>query len=198
MNEPRDTRSNLTDEEDLSLVRRTREGETEAFGTLVTRHQKRIYALAYRMTGNHAAADDIAQETFVRAFRGIGDFGGRSSFYTWIYRIAVNLALTRWKKARTHPELELDPEILERFARRQPSRPEGDGDRGARSRELGKAIDDALAVLSPEHRAVVVMREMEGMPHQEIARICGCSEGTVRSRLFYAKKMLRKKLMRYL
>jgi RNA polymerase sigma-70 factor (ECF subfamily) len=188
--------SNPANDDDLSLVRRTQEGETEAFGVLVGRYQERIYALAFRMTGNHASADDIAQETFVRAFRGIRRFGGRSSLYTWIYRIALNLVFTHWKKARSRPELTLEPEILEKQA--DPASLGKDGAGEARSREIAEALERALASLSSEHRSTVVMREMDGLSHEEIARICGCSEGTVRSRLHYAKKILQRKLAKYL
>ena len=188
--------SNPANEDDLSLVRRARAGDAEAFGTLVRRHQERIYGLAFRLTGDHASADDLAQETFVRAWRGIGQFGGRSGFYTWLYRIALNLAFSRWKKVSRRRELSLEPEILEK--QRDPSRRGEDGAEEARSREIASALEEGLAGLSPEHRSTVVLREMEGLSHGEIARICGCSEGTVRSRLHYAKKILKKKLSRYL
>jgi len=196
LNDPAETPSNPANEDDLSLVRRTQEGESEAFGILVRRYQERIYALAFRLTGDHASADDLAQETFVRAFRGIRRFQERSSFYTWIYRIALNLAFTHWKRKRNRKELNLEPEILEKQS--DPSRRSRDGSGEARAREIAAALEKALADLSPEHRSTVVMREMEGLSHGEIARISGCSEGTVRSRLHYAKKILKRKLAMYL
>lgn len=188
--------SNPANGDDLSLVRRAQAGDAEAFGTLVRRHQERIYGLAFRLTGDHASADDLAQETFVRAWRGIGQFGGRSGFYTWLYRIALNLAFSRWKKAQSRRELSLEPEILEK--QRDPSRRGEDGAGEARSREIAAALEEALAGLSAEHRSTVVLREMEGLSHGEIARISRCSEGTVRSRLHYAKRILKRKLAKYL
>ncbi len=189
-------RSKSINKEDFELVRAAQDGDLSAFGELVKKYQQRIYSLAYGMTGNHSDADDLAQAVFLKSFRAIRGFNYRSSFYTWLYRVGVNTIITARKKIRARAALELKPELLEvsgspyLAARREGLSP----DRKLRAKELRRSVDKALSTLSPKHRAVVVMYDIEGISHQEIARILKCSEGTVRSRLHYARRELRKKL----
>ena len=189
-------RSKSINKEDFELVRAAKSGDLPAFGELVKKYQRRIYSLAYGMTGNHSDADDLSQAVFLKAFRAIGGFKFRSSFYTWLYRIGVNTIITTRKRIRARAALELKPELLEvsgspyLAARRGGLSPE----RELRAKELRRSVEKALNALSPKHRAAVVMYDIEGISQQEIARILKCSEGTVRSRLHYARRQLRKKL----
>jgi RNA polymerase sigma-70 factor (ECF subfamily) len=178
---------------DDELVDRARKGDSAAFDGLVERHKERVYATIYHMTSNRDDADDLTQETFIRAYRAIRKFRGKSSFYTWIYRIAVNLTVNFLKRSKRNRELDLhdmdegvsrDPDYLRLVGaaptpRQQVSR-----------REFQEKLTEALQHLTEAHRMVVTLHDIQGMPHGEIARIMGCSEGTVRSRLYYARQQL--------
>lgn len=178
---------------DSTLVRAAQGGDLDAFDELVERHQERIYGLIYHMTSHHEDATDLVQDVFVKAWKAIPQFKGDSSFYTWVYRIAVNHTLNHLKQRRNrtvHVSLndmdlhaEHDPELVQLVSHRTPRR-------DARLRELGERLNAALMKLSEEHRAVVAMHDIQDMPHDEIARILGCNPGTVRSRLFYARQQL--------
>jgi len=186
---------------DDDLVARSRHGDTAAFDQLVVRYQRRIYSLAYNMTSSREDADDIVQETFTKAYRSLRRFHGRSSFYTWIYAIASNLALNLLRKRKRRPTSSLDALDEEGFAN-DPAFVDtglaGDTPRQVRMRELQERLNEALQELSEDHRAVVALHDIGGVPHTEIARILGVSEGTVRSRLFYARRILQGLLSDYL
>ncbi len=195
--EPKEPRSERTDEQ---LVASAQDGDLEAFDELIGRYKQRIYATVYHMTGNRDDAEDLTQETFIRAYRALGKFRGRSSFYTWIYRIAVNLTVNFLKKNRRlretalddlNPAVERDPDY-ERLLRSEPS-----PRKQVSLREFQERLNEALQKLSEAHRMVVTLHDIQGVPHGEIARIMGCSEGTVRSRLFYARQQLRGYLSEY-
>ena len=190
------SRSKSINKEDFELVRAAKSGDLPAFGELVQKYQRRIYSLAYGMTGNHSDADDLSQAVFLKAFRAIGSFKFRSSFYTWLYRIGVNTIITARKRIRARATLELKPELLEVSGSPYVpgSRRGVSPERELLAQELRRSVQAALNTLSPKHRAVVVMYDIEGISHQEIARILKCSDGTVRSRLHYARRQLRKKL----
>lgn len=184
---------------DSELVQKSREGDLAAFDELITRYRDRIYRITYQMTSNHDDANDLAQEAFIRAFRSIGKFRGQSSFYTWIYRIAVNLTLNFLKKSGkrrnfslddTDSSIHRDPVLIDLFHEDTP-------ERGAGISELRQKIHRALQELTPNHRTVVVMHDIENMTHGEIAKILGINEGTVRSRLFYARRQLQALLSEY-
>ena len=186
-------------ERDEVLVERSQGGDIGAFDRLVERYKERIYRLAYQMTSQHEDANDLAQETFIKAFRSIRSFRGRSSFYTWIYRIALNLTLNHLKKASRQRSLsldemdgriQLDPDFLRLSHGETPMR-------GAALTELRQRLNEAMQKLTANHRAVVTMHDIEGMTHAEIASILGISEGTVRSRLFYARQQLQGLLADY-
>lgn len=185
---------------DLALVRQAQEGDAEAFDQLARKYRERLYAILYNLTANREDAADLTQEVLVKAFRSINRFGGRSSFFTWLYRITVNTAFSYLKRSRRHrffsfedltPEFASDPAIE--------ALTDGSGsDRNLLASELQEKLNEALQKLSPKHRTVVVLFEIEGLSHQEIAEISGTSVGTVRSRLHYAKQQLQGHLQDYL
>lgn len=181
------------DAADRELVRRAQAGDKNAYDDLVRRYQERVYATIYHMTSNHEDASDLAQDVFVRAWSALRSFKGDSSFYTWIYRIAVNRTINFLKQRRnrsTHLSLndlevgtENDPEMVELVSHRTPRR-------DAALSELQQRLNNALQKLSEEHRTVVTLHDVQGLPHDEIAQILKCNPGTVRSRLFYARQQL--------
>jgi len=179
-------------DEDQKLVARTQAGEASAFDQLVVKYSPRLYGLVYNMTSNHEDTNDLLQDIFAKAYKAIRGFRGKSSFYTWIHSIAVNMTLNFLKKRGRRYHLSLDDvdasiqndkEFLELTASSSPVRE-------ADLSELQKRLNEALMKLSEEHRAVVTMFHIQGMPHAEISKILGVSEGTVRSRLFYANRQL--------
>jgi RNA polymerase sigma-70 factor (ECF subfamily) len=167
--------------QDPELVRRSQAGDTEAFGELVTKYRTKIFTMVYGMVRNEPDAWDLAQEAFVRAWHSIHRFEGRSSFYTWLYSLTMNVTLESLRRKKQHQEVELNDAIPSSLPN-----PLVDCQR----REIRKRVIAALANLSPEHRAVVVLKELEGVQYHEIAEILNLSMGTVMSRLFYARKHL--------
>ena len=179
-------------DEDQRLVARTQEGDASAFDDLVVKYTPRLYGLVYNMTSNHEDTNDLLQDIFSKAYKAIRGFRGKSSFYTWIHSIAVNMTLNFLKKRGRRFQLSLDDvdssiqsdkEFLEATASTSPVRE-------ADLSELQKRLNEAMMKLSDEHRAVVTMFHIQGMPHAEISKVLHVSEGTVRSRLFYANRQL--------
>jgi RNA polymerase sigma-70 factor (ECF subfamily) len=186
--------------DDLTLVRRAQREDTRAYDALVRRYQERIYATVYHMTSNHEDANDLAQETFIKAFRALKSFKGDSSFYTWIYRIAVNKTINflKQRKNRVHMSLndvdfnaENDPDLVALVSERTPRRDLG-------LSELQEKLNAAMLKLSEHHRMVVTLHDVQGLSHEEIGKIMDCNVGTVRSRLFYARQQLQAYLSDYL
>jgi RNA polymerase sigma-70 factor (ECF subfamily) len=174
--------------EDHSLIDACRAGQTEAYGVLVRRYQDRLYPTVLRLTGSAEDAQDLLQETFLRAFQKLGHFHGESSFYTWVYRIAVNLALSgrrRRPSARLARVGDGDP-----VADARGSDPSAPLERAERDR----LIQEALNAIAADHRAVVVLKEFDGLRYEEIAGVLGIPVGTVRSRLHRARCELRDRL----
>ncbi|HCJ12368.1 MAG: RNA polymerase subunit sigma-24 [Verrucomicrobia bacterium GWF2_51_19] len=186
-------------EEDRALVGRIRDGDVKAFDVLVKKYRERLYAVIYNITGNREDASDLTQEAFIRAYRSILKFKEQSSFFTWLYRIGVNTALNFLRKNRFRrffsfeniDEEAASSEIVEKLAVKT------GGDRTTVLKELQEKLNESLQKLSPKHRAVVVLFEIEGLNHTEIANVLKCSEGTVRSRLHYAKEELKALLQEY-
>ena len=179
-------------DEDQQLVARTQSGDASAFDQLVVKYTPRLYGLVYNMTSNHEDTNDLLQDVFAKAYKAIRGFRGKSSFYTWIHSIAVNMTLNFLKKRSRRYHLSLDDvdasiqndkEFLELTATSSPVRE-------ADLSELQRRLNEAMMKLSDEHRAVVTMFHIQGMPHAEISKILRVSEGTVRSRLFYANRQL--------
>ncbi len=184
--------------EDIELVRRSQAGDHAAFNELVTRYRQRIYAMAYHMTRNEQDAWDLAQDTFVRAWKSIHRFRGDSSFYTWIYRIVSNVTIDSIRKKQGRVETEFDDSLagLQGIDVRARTVPGGTSspDENMRQKEIGTRIEQAMGKLSAEHRAVLVMKEIEGLQYHEIADAIGIEIGTVMSRLFYARKKMQSQL----
>ena len=185
---------------DDDLVARTQAGDPRAFDDLVRKYSSRLYGLVYNMTSNHEDTNDLLQEIFAKAYRSIKGFRGKSSFYTWLHTIATNRTINFLKKrSRTYSmslddmdsNVHLDPEFIELT-----SGP--DASREVNLKELQTRLNEAMMKLSNEHRAVVTMFDIQGMPHAEIGKILKISEGTVRSRLFYAHRQLQNYLQEFL
>ena len=182
------------DVSELDLVKQCQAGNTEAFDQLVTRYRTRVFAMIYNMVHNEQDAWDLAQDSFVKAWKSIRSFRGRSSFYTWIYRIVMNVTIDWLRKKQVKGAgAEFNDAIqlreIEPASRTVPKADPLPHERMERS-EIRARIDNAIAQISPEHRAVILMKEIEEMQYHEIAEALGCSIGTVMSRLFYARKKL--------
>jgi RNA polymerase sigma factor RpoE len=188
------------DAEDLELVSRAQQGDSGAYGDLIRRYQVRIYATVYHMTSNHEDANDLVQETFIKAYHAIKSFKGDSSFYTWIYRIAVNKTINFLKQRKNRVQLSLDdldfnaehdPDLLSLTSEKTPRR-------DLNLSELQQKLNEAMQKLSEQHRMVVTLHDIQGLSHEEIGEIMDCNVGTVRSRLFYARQQLQGYLSDYL
>ena len=177
---------------DALLVRRSQSGDLAAYDELVRRYQERIYATVYHMTANHEDANDLAQDTFIKAFQALKSFKGDSSFYTWVYRIAVNKTINFIKQRKNKHHLSLndldfsaenDPDLIALICHKTPRR-------DLNLVELQEKLNSAMLKLSAVHRLVVTLHDVQGLSHEEIGKIMDCNVGTVRSRLFYARQQL--------
>jgi RNA polymerase sigma factor (sigma-70 family) len=184
---------------DRELVALSQNQDLDAYSELIRRYHKKIYALVYNMTSNKEDAEDLVQEVFVKAYAALKNFKGDSSFYTWVYRIAVNRTINYVKSRKKHMGISLDNvdggverdlAYVELAAKESPFR-------DATLSELQEKLNKALLKLSEKHRAVVVLHDIQGVPHEEIAKMLGVSSGTVRSRLFYARQILQAELTEY-
>ena len=187
-------------EEESVLVKRARRGDMTAYDDLVKRYQERIYATVYHMTSNHEDANDLAQEAFIKAFQALKSFKGGSSFYTWVYRIAVNKTINFLKQRKNKSQMSLDdldfnaehdPDLVALISEKTPRRE-------ISLTELQEKLNIAMLKLSEPHRLVVTLHDVQGLSHEEIAKIMNCNIGTVRSRLFYARQQLQAYLSDYL
>ena len=179
--------------DDVELVRRCQAGDSSAFNDLVIRYRNKVFTMVYGMVQNEQDAWDLAQEGFLKAWKSIHRFKGQSSFYTWLYRIMTNVTIDSLRRKGIHGETEFDDRIapanVEPGSRTTPSDvplPH----KKLEQHEIRERIDEAIGKLSPEHRAVIMMKEIEDLQYSEIAEILSCSLGTVMSRLFYARKKL--------
>ena len=176
--------------DDAELVASARAGDSQAFAALIGRYETRVVRLVRGMVPE-SDVEDVTQDAFLKAFRKLSAFDGRSSFYTWIYRIASNTAMD-WRKRerhRRHAPLPEGPEGEDAV----PSRDAGP-QAAARRNELAAAIDRAVANLPGHYHEIVVLREVQGLSYEEIAETLGISKGTVESRLFRARERLRERL----
>ncbi len=186
---------------DLDIVRKVQAGDVAAFDHLIVKYRERVLGIIYNMTSNREDAADLAQDAFIKAFQSINRFQGQASFFTWLYRIAVNSTVTHLRKNRLRSFFSLesvredDPvsrELIDALTDKT-----GVG-RDSFVRELQEKLNDAMQKLSINHRTVVTLFEIDGLSHQEIAEVMDCSVGTVRSRLHYAKQLLQAELQPYL
>jgi RNA polymerase sigma factor (sigma-70 family) len=185
---------------DLDVVKKVQAGDVASFDKLMRKYRERIYSVIYNLCGNREDAADLTQGTFIKTFQSINRFQGQSSFFTWLYRIGVNATLTHLRKNRLRTffsfeqftEDEKSSEIIEALTDKTGA------DRDAFVKELQEKLNEALQKLSIKHRTVVTLFEIDGLSHDEIAEIVGCSVGTVRSRLHYAKQLLQAELQSYL
>ncbi|MCB1210819.1 MAG: sigma-70 family RNA polymerase sigma factor [Verrucomicrobiales bacterium] len=178
---------------DSELVERAQNGDTKAFDELVRRYTPRLYALVYNMTSNREDTADLLQDIFAKAYRSLKRFMGKSSFYTWIYAIGVNMTLNFLKKRGRYYKVSLDdvdtgiendPEFIKVTTSNNGTL------RDVNINELQKRLNEAMMKLSEDHRTVVTLYDIQGLQHSEISKILNVSEGTVRSRLFYAHRQL--------
>ena len=185
---------------DWAVVKKVQAGDVAAFDKLILQYRERVYSIIYNLCANREDAADLTQGTFIKAFQSINRFQGQSSFFTWLYRIAVNATLTHLRKNKLRTffsferitEEDKSSEILEALTDKRGA------DREAFVKELQEKLNEALQKLSINHRMVVTLFEIDGLSHNEIAEIMNCSVGTVRSRLHYAKQLLQAELQSYL
>ncbi|HMP73711.1 MAG TPA: sigma-70 family RNA polymerase sigma factor [Kiritimatiellia bacterium] len=184
---------------DDELIARSQRDDVEAYNELIRRYHGKVYALVYNMTSNREDAEDLVQEIFFKAFRSLKRFKGNSSFFTWIYRISVNRTINFIKKRKKRTGISLDdvdvgierdPAFVELSSRESPFR-------DCTITELQEKLNKALSRLSEKHRTVVVLHDIQGLQHDEIARVLKVSSGTVRSRLHYARRALQVDLAEY-
>lgn len=185
--------------DDADIIRRVRAGDADAFGALVEKYAGRIQRLVRGFIRNEKDAEDVVQDSFVKAFARLDRFDGRSAFFTWLYRIAANTSMDHNKKIRRRqPALSLDAtrEDEDGIAAIAPAAKGPSPLQGAITKELRRSIDEAMASLPDIYREVVVLREMEGLSYDDMARALAVSRGTIESRLFRARERLRARLAR--
>lgn len=184
---------------DWTIVQRVQAGDVASFDLLILKYRERVYAMIYNMTSNREDAADLTQDSFIKAFQSINRFQGQSSFFTWLYRIAVNSSLTHIRKNKLRTFFSFDKvhedasisDVINRLTDKK------DVERDVFVNELQEKLNEALQKLSISHRTVVTLFEIDGLSHEEIAEVMNCSVGTVRSRLHYAKQLLQAELQSY-
>lgn len=180
---------------DRELILRAQGGDEPAFAELVKRHQRRAFAIAFGLVRDEEDASEIVQEAFLRVYRGLDAFNGAASFFTWLYRIVKNLSIDLMRRPSWQRELadelageQADALFLSRLFDANP-------EDTLRRRELAEVVGEAIDALPSYHRAVILMREVEGMSYEEMADAVGVSKGTIMSRLFHARKKLQRALL---
>lgn len=185
---------------DFAIVKRVQAGDVAAFDVLIRKYRERVFGVVYNLTSNREDTADLTQDAFIKAFQSINRFQGQSSFFTWLYKIAVNTTLSHLRKNRLRSFFSLEKiqedattsEIISQLTDKTGA------DRDAQLRELQEKLNEAMQKLSIKHRTVITLFEIDGLSHAEIADVMECSEGTVRSRLHYAKQFLQSQLSQYL
>ncbi|HLI47399.1 MAG TPA: sigma-70 family RNA polymerase sigma factor [Chthonomonas sp.] len=187
---------------DTALVQRAKANDRAAFNEIVLRYKDKVYNYIYRMVRNATDAEDLTQETFVRAYLSLHSFQSRASLNTWLFRIATNLCIDHSRRAKRTQGLvtSLSPDNEEEEEGLQRDIPDAtfDPQRLLLNKELGEKLEKALQELPEKLRMVVLLYDVEGLSYEEIAAIAGCPLGTVKSRLFNARAVLRRKLEPYL
>ena len=185
---------------DFAIVKQVQAGNVSAFDHLIRKYRERVYGVVYNLTANREDAADLTQDAFIKAFQSINRFQGHCSFFTWLYKIAINTTLSHLRKNRLRSFFSLEKihedgtnaQILEQLTDKKGA------DRDTYLKELQEKLNEALLKLSIPHRTVITLFEIDGLSHSEIAEVMGCSDGTVRSRLHYAKQFLQGELGKYL
>jgi len=185
---------------DFMVVRKVQAGDVAAFDQLILKYRERVFGVVYNLTANREDTSDLTQETFIKAFQSINRFQGHCSFFTWLYKIAVNTSLSHLRKNRLRSFFSLEKiqedgtnaQLLEQLTDKNGA------DRDTYLHELQQKLNEAMQKLSIPHRTVITLFEIDGLSHSEIAEVVGCSEGTVRSRLHYAKQFLQGELGKYI
>ena len=181
---------------DARLVARAVDGEEDAFAELVRHYHARVIRVAYGVLGNHAEAEDVAQEAFLKVYRHLIDFGGSAAFYTWLYRIVVNVAIDASRRRRRERRADIPDEAchaaLARGEELWPRPPTNHPGINVERRELRERLCAAFGELPDIHRSVMLLREVEGQSYEEIAQTLAIKKGTVMSRLFHARKTLQR------
>lgn len=190
-------------DEELELVKRAQEGDREAFRELVERYQRKVYSICYGMLKNSDDALDVSQDVFVKVFRYLEKFNHQSSFYTWLYRITVNMCIDYIRKNSRMRSVEYDDRIsregdVEGDEHIMPSTLGLNPDKVYGRKELREKMLEALEKLSEKHRTILILREVEGLSYEEMAEVLNISKGTVMSRLFHARKYFQEALEEYL
>jgi len=183
------------------LVKSAKSGDLDSFDSLTLMFRERLYGVIYNMTFNHDDAADLTQDAFVKAFRSLSKFKEKASFFTWIYRIGVNLTLSYLKKKKSRKFFSFDQYVSDGVSIKDSEKFSCSDSNSVRStliNELHEKLNEALSQLSDKHRTIVVLFEIDGLSHKEIASIMKCTEGTVRSRLHYAKLQLQSLLSDYI
>jgi len=177
---------------DQQLVERVQRGDKQAFGLLVSKYQRKLNRLLSRLIRDPAEVEDVAQETFIKAYRALGSFRGDSAFYTWLYRIGINTAknylVSQGRRAPTSTSF--DSEEAETFEDGDQLRDINTPERLMMTRQIGETIEEAMAALPEELRTAIMLREIEGLSYEEIATAMECPIGTVRSRIFRAREAI--------
>ena len=191
----------LEADSDLGIVRRVQNGDVAAFDQLVLKYRGRVYSVVYNLTSNREDAADLTQDAFIKSFQSINRFQGQSSFFTWLYRIAVNSTLTHLRKNRlrtffSFEKINEDDKVSAEVIAALTDTTGADHETFAR--ELQEKLNEAMQKLSIRHRTVITLFEIDCLGHQEIAEIMNCSVGSVRSRLHYAKQLLQSELQPYI
>jgi RNA polymerase sigma-70 factor (ECF subfamily) len=185
---------------DFTIVRKVQAGDVAAFDQLILKYRERVFGIVYNLTSNREDTSDLTQDTFIKAFQSINRFQGHCSFFTWLYKIAVNTSLSHLRKNRLRSFFSLEKiqedgtnaQLLDQLTDKNGA------DRDTYLHELQQKLNEAMQKLSIPHRTVITLFEIDGLSHSEIAEVMGCSEGTVRSRLHYAKQFLQGELGKYL
>lgn len=178
----------MEQQSDQELVQEVRNGKREAFTELMRRYQERVYWVARRIVGNHEDADDVVQETFIKAYTGLGDFRGDASFFTWLYRIAVNLSLNTIRKRQVLNYLRDSPLLSRIFSL------EDDPHQIVEARELESRLERAISLLPEKQRSVFILRYYEDLSYEEIAQILKTSVGGLKANYFHALKKVQQYL----
>ncbi len=184
--------------DDRKLVALAQQGDRAAFRSLFERYSRRAYSLAFGVVRNPDDALDVVQDAFIKAHRHLDKFEGQASFYTWLYRIVMNLAIDHLRKNRRHKVVDFADGNLDEGALGEesliPRIVGGNPGRALMDKEIRDRVAVALDELSANHRAVLVMRELEGLSYEEMAQAMECSKGTIMSRLFHARRNMQKRL----